>query len=83
VLEHQDMVGLDLGFAVCDYVARDLNNEPKAPELYQQLMAEGHYGARTGKGFHDWSARSAEESRARRDAFVISCLKAGIGRQRG
>src|SRR5204863_671572 len=31
-LEHMDVTGLDLGLAVVEYVARDLYNEPRAPD---------------------------------------------------
>jgi len=73
VLEHLDMVGLELGYAVCDYVCRDLNNEPKAPGLFQQKIARG-------EKFLDWSNRTKEQIAARRDAFVIDCLRRGLAR---
>ena len=81
VLEHQDLVGLELGHAVCDYVSRDLYNEPQAPPLFKQKMAEGAFGAATGRGFHDWSRKRPEDVKARRDRFLVQCLKAGIHRQ--
>ncbi len=81
VLEHQDLVGLELGHAVCDYVSRDLYNEPGAPPLFRQKMAEGAFGAATGRGFHDWSRKSPDEVKARRDRFLVQCLKAGVHRQ--
>jgi 3-hydroxybutyryl-CoA dehydrogenase len=78
VLEHQDMVGLELGYAVCDYATRDLNNEPRAPRLYQEKIARGETGARAGRGFLDWTGRDPADVRARRDRFVIDCLRRGI-----
>ena len=75
IFEHQDMVGLDLGFAVVDYAARDLYNQPQAPPLYQEKIARGELGVKSGKGFYDWSHKSAEEVRARRDRFVLEHLK--------
>lgn len=78
VLEHQDMVGLELGFAVCDYVARDLNNDPKAPALYAQKIERGETGAAVGRGFHDWTKRNPAEVKARRDRFLVECLERGI-----
>jgi 3-hydroxybutyryl-CoA dehydrogenase len=75
ILEHQDVVGLGLGLAVVDYVARDLYNEPRAPEYYRELVRRGDLGASTGKGFYDWSVKSADEVRARRDAFLIEVLR--------
>ena len=75
IFEHQDMVGLDLGFSVVDYVAKDLYNEPHAPPLYKEKMARGEMGVRAGRGFYDWSKKDAAAVRARRDAFVLDFLK--------
>jgi 3-hydroxybutyryl-CoA dehydrogenase len=75
ILEHQDMVGLDLGIRVVDYVTRDLNNEPGAPRLMREMVERGELGVKTGKGFYDWSRRDPEEVRARRDNFVLEFLK--------
>lgn len=77
ILEHLDMVGLDLGSLVVDYVTRDLNNEPGVPRLMQEMMDRGELGVKTGKGFYDWSKRDAEAVKARRDRFVLEFLKAG------
>ena len=75
IFEHQDVVGLDLGLAVVEYVARDLYNEPRAPEYFRDLVHRGHLGVKTGRGFYDWSARSAEAVRQRRDEFLIEVLR--------
>ncbi len=77
ILEHQDMVGLDLGLSIVDYVARDLNNQPCAPDLMRRKVAGGELGVKAGKGFYDWSKKDAEAVRARRDRFVLEFLKAG------
>jgi 3-hydroxyacyl-CoA dehydrogenase len=63
-LEHQDVVGLDLGLRVVDYVGRDLYNEPKAPDYFDELVQGGNLGAKTERGFYDWSTKSADEVRA-------------------
>jgi 3-hydroxybutyryl-CoA dehydrogenase len=75
IFEHQDLTGLDLGIRVVDYVAQDLYNEPRAPENMRELVRAGKVGAKAGQGFYDWSARSAEAVRARRDAFLIEVLQ--------
>jgi 3-hydroxybutyryl-CoA dehydrogenase len=75
IFEHQDIVGLDMGVTIVDYVTRDLNNEPRAPELMRELVREGKLGAKTGRGFYDWSAKSADEVRAKRDAFLVEVLR--------
>jgi 3-hydroxybutyryl-CoA dehydrogenase len=75
ILEHQDVVGLDLGLRVVDYVTRDLLNEPGAPALMRELVNAGQLGARSGRGFYDWTVKSADEVRSRRDAFLIEVLR--------
>ena len=74
-LEHMDLTGVDLAVSVMEYVGRDLYNEPRAPELLHAMVRRGEVGARVGKGFYDWSVRSADAVRARRDAFLVEALK--------
>lgn len=76
IFEHQDAVGLDMGLSILDYVAKDLYNEPKAPDFYRAKVASGELGAKSGKGFYDWSKKSIEEVKTRRDRFVIDVLRA-------
>ena len=75
LLEHMDVVGLNLGLAVLEYAARDLYSEPRAPEYMREMVRRGEVGAASGKGFYDWSVKSADEVRARRDAFLIALLR--------
>jgi 3-hydroxybutyryl-CoA dehydrogenase len=81
LLEHMDVVGLNLGLAVLEYVARDLYSEPRAPEYIREMVRRGELGAPTGKGFYDWSVKNADEVRARRDAFLIEVLRYRRGKQ--
>jgi 3-hydroxybutyryl-CoA dehydrogenase len=75
ILEHMDVAGLDLAIAVLEYVVPDLYNEPRAPEYFRALVRQGDLGARTGKGFYDWSVKSADEVKARRDEFLVEVLR--------
>jgi 3-hydroxybutyryl-CoA dehydrogenase len=75
LFEHMDITGVDLGLHVLEYVARDLYNEPRAPENFRELVRAGNLGAKTGQGFYDWSRKDAASVRAERDAFVIEVLK--------
>ena len=77
ILEHQDMVGFDLGMAVLDYVSRDLSNERGIPGFVRERMKRGEVGVKAGRGFYDWSKKDAEAVRARRDRFLLEFLKAG------
>ncbi|MBA3976401.1 MAG: 3-hydroxybutyryl-CoA epimerase [Candidatus Solibacter sp.] len=81
ILEHIDMVGLELARAVCDYASKDLYSERSAPPLFTEKIERGEGGAGAGKGFYDWSGKSAAEVKARRDAWLIECLKRGVHRR--
>ena len=76
ILEHQDIVGLDMASAILDYVARDLCNEPGMPQLAKDKLAKGQLGVKTGIGYYDWSVRDANAVKALRDRFVMHFLKA-------
>ena len=75
IFEHQDMVGLDMAKSILDYVATDLNCEQRAPQHIQDLVAQGTLGVKTGKGFYDWSVKSADDVKSRRDQFILQVLK--------
>jgi len=74
-LEHMDMAGLDMALKILEYVAKDLYNEPRAPEQLRERVRNGNLGVKTGKGFYDWSVKSADEVIAKRDAFLVEVLK--------
>lgn len=82
IFEHQDAVGLDMGLGILDYIAADLYNEPHAPEIYRDKVAEGKLGAKTGEGFYNWRGRGSDDGieavKRRRDAFVLDVLKRSI-----
>ena len=75
LLEHMDIVGLDMSMGILEYVASDLYNGVEAPARYKELVASGNLGAKTGRGFYDWPEKSADEARARRDGFVLQMLR--------
>jgi 3-hydroxybutyryl-CoA dehydrogenase len=75
LLTHQDNVGLDLTLAVNTYVSPDLYRSPDPPPYLRELVARGDLGAKTGRGFFDWTERSADEAKARRDQFLIDFLR--------
>jgi 3-hydroxybutyryl-CoA dehydrogenase len=75
IFEHADIVGLDMVLSIVDYVCQDLYNEPQAPDLCRKKVGDGNLGVKTGKGFYDWSVKSADAVRARRDRFVLDFLR--------
>jgi 3-hydroxybutyryl-CoA dehydrogenase len=74
IFEHQDAVGLDMGLGILDYIASDLYNQAKAPDSYRDRVSQGKLGAKTGEGFYDWSERSMDDVKKRRDEFVLDFL---------
>ena len=82
VLEHMDIVGLDMGLAITDYVCQDLYNEPKSPDAIREKVERGDLGAKTGKGFYEWTEEDADEVRARRNRFVTEFLKSDFAKER-
>jgi 3-hydroxybutyryl-CoA dehydrogenase len=82
IFEHQDVVGLDMGMSIVDYVSTDLYSEPRAPQLMRDLVERGDLGAKTGKGFYDWSTKDVNAVKARRDRFVLEFLRSDFAKQR-
>jgi 3-hydroxybutyryl-CoA dehydrogenase len=82
LLEHADMVGLDLMIAVESYLFAALSASTEAPGLLRRLVAQGALGAKSGRGLYDWSVRCADDVLAARDKFVLERLKESRRRQR-
>jgi 3-hydroxybutyryl-CoA dehydrogenase len=50
-----DMVGLDVRMNIGEYLARELGNAAfEPPDLMRRMVAEGHLGQKSGKGFYNW-----------------------------
>jgi 3-hydroxybutyryl-CoA dehydrogenase len=75
VLEHADAVGLDLVKSVQDYVLPALRNETFADPLLTQKVEEGDLGAKTGRGFYDWTVRDMSAAKTGRDEFLVRFLR--------
>jgi 3-hydroxyacyl-CoA dehydrogenase len=75
IFEHPDAARLDMAIGILDYVAEDLYNLQKAPNLYRAKVAHGGLGAKTGQGSYDWSGKSIDEVKTPRNRFVIEVLR--------
>jgi 3-hydroxybutyryl-CoA dehydrogenase len=75
LLEHADMIGLDMQLAIDSYLFAELCNLAEAPALLRDRVARGELGVRTGRGLYDWSTKDPAAVRARRDQFIIDRLK--------
>lgn len=74
-LEHLDAIGLDLGLAVQTSVLPSLCNATEPGQYLKDLVAAGHRGAATGRGFHDWTTRDVAELRRTRDLWLVERMK--------
>jgi len=70
VLEHHDIVGIDLGLSVQRSLVPGLCRSPEPLPILEQKVARGETGVKTGQGFYDWSKRDADAVKERRDAFL-------------
>ena len=75
-LEHQDVVGLDMAYAIQSYMGKALCNETEPVAFFREMVESGNLGAKSGKGFYDWSKKDLNEVIERRDRFLIELVKA-------
>ena len=54
-LRTTDIVGLDVRLAIAEELHRELGDRFAPPDLLRRLVAEGHLGRKTGRGFYEWS----------------------------
>lgn len=59
-LENADLVGTDLTLMVHQSLLPDLDQTPSPQPLLTDLVAAGHLGMKTGKGFREWTTESAQ-----------------------
>ena len=73
-LENMDLVGLDLIEKIHQYLLDDLADNHGASEYLSANVQADRLGVKSGQGFYDWEARSAEELISRRDEQIIHQL---------
>ena len=75
-MEYMDATGLDLQVAVQSYLYETLADAKQSQKLLMEKYENGDYGAKTGKGFYDWSIKSQDEMVSRQNFRFIERLKA-------
>ena len=66
-LEQSDLVGLSLTLAIHEVILADLDASTAPQKLLVDLVAAGHTGAATGRGFRSWTPESRAELQTRLD----------------
>jgi 3-hydroxybutyryl-CoA dehydrogenase len=54
-----DLVGLDVRLKIAEHLASVYGERFSPPELLRTMVAQGHIGMKSGRGFYDWSTGSA------------------------
>lgn len=74
-----DLGGLDLWLKVYDNLASEISSSTQAPQVVRELVAQGHYGIKSGRGFYDYtvdfSKAELDEAVRRRDKEFLKRLK--------
>ncbi len=73
-LENMDLVGLDLIERIHRYLFSDLADNHGPAEYLVESLKRGDLGLKSGRGFYDWTSRSAEELIQRRDNQIVHQL---------
>ena len=54
-LKLTDLIGIDVRLDIATYLDANLDGDRfKVPELMRKMVAEGHHGKKTGRGFYTW-----------------------------
>ncbi len=69
-LRLMDLAGLDTVEKVSAVLMPALSRSGAVPPLVARLAAEGAFGAKSGRGFYDWTAEGVEAAKRERDATV-------------
>ena len=68
-LKTSDLVGLDIRLAIADTLASRLNEERfRAPGILRTLVARGHTGRKSGRGFYRWDGQHPAEPAVTRES---------------
>ncbi|GAC1523073.1 MAG: 3-hydroxyacyl-CoA dehydrogenase family protein [Chloroflexota bacterium] len=75
VLQHHDVVGLELGLSVQRSVVPGLCRSAGPLPLLEEKVARGDLGVSTGRGFYDWTERDADRVKQIRDSFLCTLAR--------
>jgi 3-hydroxybutyryl-CoA dehydrogenase len=75
VFETSDAAGLDTVLAVCGQLFPAIESSPEIPAFFQEMVARGEYGLKSGKGFYDWPPEKAEALRERISNALIEIAR--------
>ncbi|MGC8603209.1 MAG: 3-hydroxyacyl-CoA dehydrogenase family protein [Desulfomonilaceae bacterium] len=74
-LETADLAGLDLTQEVHKDLLPHLENTAKPLSILVEMVEKGDLGAKTGRGFHEWSKMKLEQVIEERDSFLLRIVQ--------
>ena len=69
--EVADLAGLDIMKSVCSYLFKDLSNVQDVPNILSEKISKGEFGAKTGKGFYQYTKEQLEKIIKSRDKRLL------------
>jgi 3-hydroxybutyryl-CoA dehydrogenase len=78
-LENADMAGLDLTFAIHDYILKHLEHSPDPSPLLRKKVKDGDLGFKTGQGFYPWSSEKRERIQKNLLEYLLKWTKSEKG----
>ncbi|MGA2461970.1 MAG: 3-hydroxyacyl-CoA dehydrogenase family protein [Candidatus Bathyarchaeia archaeon] len=75
VLELADLSGVDLVLMVSKRLFKDLDNSPEPSKFLTDMVADGHTGIKSLKGFYSWTPQSVASIVKKRDEHLLRILK--------
>ncbi len=74
-LKINDFAGLDINVVTYKIMIEHMRKDEEVPDKVQQLVDEGNFGVKTGKGMYDYTPESVREETACRDQKYLALVK--------
>lgn len=73
-LSVRDFAGLDVSALIYRLLVPEIRSDTELPGGIRKLVDAGHYGVKTGRGFHEYTPESIDRARNRRDRLYLALL---------
>ena len=74
-LQVWDFAGLDVCASVFQHLVQDIRSDRQLPDAIARLVADGHFGFKTGRGIYEHDEKSSAETLAQRDQSYLKLIK--------
>jgi 3-hydroxybutyryl-CoA dehydrogenase len=74
-LEIHDFAGLDIQLATYRNLVGEIRSDTSKPAVVDGLVAEGHLGIKSGRGFYNYPPDRLVARRTRRDSLLLKLWK--------